>query len=468
MYYNMDTGIRKGTSIENSASGVSVYDSTLVNGATISNTSIYGQGVESNGSLLLDYTTSQYATLPPITFTTQNISIAFWIKMNTSTQFDITTLSYSVVNIADASSGIFIGINNNSGYLWYGTYDQIQSAAGQPAGIGYTGNFFDGVWRHVVFTMSDTLWRLYVNGVLYHTLGAAQMSTSPKTMNYLGKLGNQVVLNPRGGFNGNLSHFMVFKRTLSLSEVGILFNGTAYTTPISILDGVSGYTGITGPTGITGHTGCIGPNNPDTGGSGMTGYTGPTGPPGFGYAYLDTTKSTLDTTAFQAYYKFDTGDVAGTTLSNFATSPPTGDATLVNSPSVIQSYSTTAVDPSGLLFHYPFNSGDANGYLLANYASGSPVYDASMSSLGMIQTNNYIVGTGALYIDGTPGQRVTLQPYTMNFQYGITYSVWHKPTTTGYTTYNILETTISVTPAGYGNTMSFLSIVNNTINDENT
>lgn len=53
------------------------------------------------------------------------------------------------------------------------------------------------------------------------------------------------------------------------------------------------------------------------------------------------------------------------------------------------------IDNSGLLLYYRFNSMDISGLNIFNYATGYPVYDASLSTTGLVNSNDYVVDNSA-------------------------------------------------------------------------
>jgi len=55
------------------------------------------------------------------------------------------------------------------------------------------------------------------------------------------------------------------------------------------------------------------------------------------------------------------------------------------------------IDNSGLLLYYRFNSIDMNGVNLANYATGFPVYDASLSAAGLVNSNDFVLDNAGFY-----------------------------------------------------------------------
>ena len=87
------------------------------------------------------------------------------------------------------------------------------------------------------------------------------------------------------------------------------------------------------------------------------------------------------------------------------------------------------IDNSGLVCHYMFNSQDIVGVTVANYASGSLVYDASMSAAGLGYQKDYILGNGCLNLVGANSQYVQVTNTTITTTAwppagGLSFSFW--------------------------------------------
>ena len=458
LYYSFDTVGVQGNSVANLASGTQVYDSTLYNGAYVSPVSNLGLDVYKNGSLTLGNTSAQYLSVPTQTFDTSNVSFAFWARAKLTSTDNI---------MFDFSSGvdtgvISMGINKTNGYVYFKTLDTSNSPASGTYESAYNGNVLDNVWRHYAWTLGDTYWKLYVNGVLSKVVLALPFITGARTANYIGT--NRA---KTGYFNGNITQFVMINRYLTQDEVTQIYNTKAFVPTRLFLEGTTGTTGTTGSSGSTGSTGCTGPNFPFAGPTGLTGPTGSYGYNGDGYAFIDTNQSTVSSVGLREYYKFDLTDLSGNTISNYANfTGSVYDATLVSSASttnilsVLPYYLYTSVDPSGLLFHYPMNSTDYNGTALANYASGTPVYDAIMSAPNMITNADNVVGDSCLYIDGTPGACVTLPRFTIKAGTGCAFSFWYKSNFTNGIN-NIMDFSVLANTSGYAPNRMQLALVDN-------
>jgi hypothetical protein len=94
-----------------------------------------------------------------------------------------------------------------------------------------------------------------------------------------------------------------------------------------------------------------------------------------------------------------------------------------------------------LMEWYKFETTDVSGFRIANYASGIPIYDASLSVSNLISTTNYKIGSGALSLSSSllsalsaSGQYVDISPVSATSSTNMTFSFWANlpSTSTGY------------------------------------
>jgi len=78
-----------------------------------------------------------------------------------------------------------------------------------------------GAWHHIVVTYNTSLLSLYVNGQLNasvaHTTNAATVADNL----FIGRRTDNFF------FNGSIDEVLIFNRSLSANEVGVLFNASA-------------------------------------------------------------------------------------------------------------------------------------------------------------------------------------------------------------------------------------------------
>ena len=81
-------------------------------------------------------------------------------------------------------------------------------------------NVNDNVWRHCVWVLDGTTWRIYINGTLYSTRTSVKYPPNiNRTNNYIGK-SNWADL----GYNGNIDDFRIYKEALTYEKVTMLFS----------------------------------------------------------------------------------------------------------------------------------------------------------------------------------------------------------------------------------------------------
>ena len=76
------------------------------------------------------------------------------------------------------------------------------------------------------------------------------------------------------------------------------------------------------------------------------------------------------------------------------------------------------------LCYYRFDIGDLSGTSILNYASPTPTYDAKLMNGAQISTVTYARGTSSLYLNASPHHYLQLPPITLGSE-GITIAFWH-------------------------------------------
>jgi len=92
------------------------------------------------------------------------------------------------------------------------------------------------------------------------------------------------------------------------------------------------------------------------------------------------------------------------------------------------------IDNSGLLLYYRFNSMDISGLNLANYSTGYPVNDASLSAVGLVNSNDYVVDNSAFNNTASGNIKLNhsvLSAGTWPTTNGISVAFWVKSNSTG-------------------------------------
>jgi len=183
------------------------YNATLVNGATIASDS--DSRVSGQGYLKLTSTSSQYLTLPAFTTGTNGLTFSFWFR-STSTQTWGRVFDFG--NGAP-SNNIIVSVNDNN--LTFSL----------PGYNNYTTIYVnDNVWRHIVWILTNSDWKIYVNGILHttYTTNIAYPQNISRTLNYLGR--SNWSADPY--FNGGISDFRFYNRAVSGIEVSYIYYNT--------------------------------------------------------------------------------------------------------------------------------------------------------------------------------------------------------------------------------------------------
>lgn len=209
-----------GTSVANRASSTATA-ATLVNGASVS-TADYKVGT---ASLSLTAASSQYATIPSFTPTTNGLTFSFWYRSNGSGTwarvFDFGN-GANVYNVLISSNAINL---NQLGF-------SVASSAG---GINYyltDINYNDNVWRHITWTLTyaagdsfTSTWVVYVNGISKGTTtNYYPHTTVTRTVNYIGRSN----WGADAYYNGYIDDFRIYDRVITATEAGALFSNTMY------------------------------------------------------------------------------------------------------------------------------------------------------------------------------------------------------------------------------------------------
>lgn len=248
IYYTFDSdSISGGTSVGSKATGIYVYNATLVNGASIGTTNPSPAPTSGTGQLSLT-STNTIATNPHVKLTFQPVftyqqyffSVAFWARSNSTlgssakiTFFDFANNIAASEN-ANYSYSMYLQSNNIRAKISYGTIGTATDDI-----IMYTDSniLTDNVWRHYAWTIDNTTtWRLYINSVLVFTKssgfnrGTPIDYVSPSTINY----GNCFIGRDAGSwqtasFSGAIDEFRWYKsRTISQGEISNLYSSQAY------------------------------------------------------------------------------------------------------------------------------------------------------------------------------------------------------------------------------------------------
>jgi hypothetical protein len=114
----------------------------------------------------------------------------------------------------------YLDISNSAGTnnLRTGTY----AGANYTATLPVTGNIITKKWYHAVGTWDDSVWKLYLNGVLVNTASTNHAPFSDSNSTYVGgfDLNGTLARVP----DGKIDDVRIYNRALSASEVQYLYN----------------------------------------------------------------------------------------------------------------------------------------------------------------------------------------------------------------------------------------------------
>lgn len=242
IYYTFDSdSISGGTSVGSKATGIYVYNATLVNGASIGTTNPSPAPTSGTGHLLLTSTntvaTNPHVRLtiqPPFNYTQYWFSVAFWARSNS------TLGSSAKITFFDFANSIAASENANYSYSMYLQSNTVRAKISYAASGAATSDALiytdpniltDNVWRHYVWTIdSDGKWYFYINSVLVFTKtggGKPAIDGVPAYGNcYIGRDAGSW---QTASFSGAIDEFRWYKsRTLSQGEVSNLYSSQAY------------------------------------------------------------------------------------------------------------------------------------------------------------------------------------------------------------------------------------------------
>jgi len=163
-----------------------------------------------NGNTYIPYI--RINTTLPASLTDQNaLSFSFWFR-STSNTGDFGRI-FDFANGA-ASDNIIAFVY--SGSLGFSVYNATTGG-----NIYNIANANDNVWRHCVWVLTTSTWRLYINGTLSltQTTGIYFPRSLVRSINYIGKSNWD---NP--SYNGNIDDFRIYKEALTPETVSILFS----------------------------------------------------------------------------------------------------------------------------------------------------------------------------------------------------------------------------------------------------
>jgi len=197
--------------------------------------------IKGNGSLYFNSTINAHIRIPNvIDFNAINknkgITFSFWAKLNSSTPNWGRILFFGQSYIANpfvSSNHIQIAREGTSGNLYFKIGRAPLNTDNGTFGSSYSFNeiylrnfnYFDGVWRHFIWSISPTgEWSIYINGILVYYINNYIIIPYFNPLyqyNFIGKS----IEGYNHPFNGYLDDFRIYDEVLSLNQIIELYNG---------------------------------------------------------------------------------------------------------------------------------------------------------------------------------------------------------------------------------------------------
>jgi hypothetical protein len=194
------------------------FDLSGTNNGTLTNGPTFN--TESLGSLVFDgtndYVTGSYFNALPISNSDRSFGVWFKTsKVLVPTNYE----NFIYYGEANFDKAVFVSIGNEGGGNNFG--NGIHFGASQYGNaVATTFDVNDNTWRYGVVTVSSSLWRIYMNGVLNNSKSMAT-NTTPS-----GWIIGAAYPNIQTPYSGNLSVVQIYNRALSASEVLQNYNAT--------------------------------------------------------------------------------------------------------------------------------------------------------------------------------------------------------------------------------------------------
>jgi hypothetical protein len=164
-------------------------------------------------SLTLNKNLQEYLIINPLTITNNGLTFSLWFKAFNTDNFS------KVVDFGNNSNDT-INICINKSFLEFTIKVGINLFT-----YTHKSNVNDALWYHIVWTITDSIWTIYINGIKIEDRITANINytfTSTKTNNFIGK-GNSLL---DSYFNGQIDDFKLYNRILLNNEILNLFNIT--------------------------------------------------------------------------------------------------------------------------------------------------------------------------------------------------------------------------------------------------
>jgi uncharacterized protein YjbI with pentapeptide repeats len=198
MYYPFDIDLN------DYSTGIGVNNTQVNNGITVPISTTTTKLL--SGSALFSNTSIQ---LPGIKFTTNGVTIAFWIKFNTIPNYNAMIIRFD--------TKFYININNGKlGFI-------ISNSLGISINSSINYTFNDLEWHHICFTFTpEGTFSIYVDYVKYTINSPIYPTLDALSYNYI----NNYTHRSYTYMNANINQFIIYNRVLTETEISYLFNNT--------------------------------------------------------------------------------------------------------------------------------------------------------------------------------------------------------------------------------------------------
>jgi hypothetical protein len=218
-YYPFDVADVSGTTLGNWGTGYRVFDTTLYNGASISNVDYKVDG----SSLYLSSASSQYVQAPNYTPGTNGLTFSCWYKSNGSGNWA------RIFDFGNGASSDNILLSTNGQGLNQLAFSSFSGATERNFYLTDM-NYNDNVWRHITWTLTyaapgsvTSTWNIYINGVFKTTTTNCYPNPNvTRTNAYIGRSNWSV----DAYYNGYIDDFRIYNRVLSASEAASLYSNS--------------------------------------------------------------------------------------------------------------------------------------------------------------------------------------------------------------------------------------------------
>jgi hypothetical protein len=200
-------------------------------GTTFDNTTL----IKGNGSIKFVNSSSQYAIIPNnLNWSAINalngISFSWWAKNNSSSGSWARLWDFGIKNTNNSAVGSrYIMVSkyaNETNHRFELTNTGENGSGGTSYSYDTSGtNYFDGNWRHYVWTISSSgIWNIYINNSnLLHNSQKIAIPTMTQA-NLINNFGRSLFTND-GYYDGNIDDFRIYDQELTPSHVQELYNG---------------------------------------------------------------------------------------------------------------------------------------------------------------------------------------------------------------------------------------------------